>query len=134
MQSPALSIAQYLAAQGFGVFAAESGWSIHVASEPEKPDTCITVYDTGGEEPDTDQLDRRPTFQVRVRGPNYQDAYAKISSILDFLMHAPAVTLNGTRYAAFAPTSDVASIGKDDNNRHVLTVNFRVPNAEGAST
>ncbi len=133
MRSPAYSVARYLESNGFGVFGSPAGWSINVASEPDTPDTAITVYDTGGETPDTDQLDRHPTFQVRVRGPNYDDAYAKIDDIAYFLANARPGVLDGTRYAAFVITSDIASLGKDDNNRHQLTVNFRVPIAERVS-
>lgn len=127
MRSPAYSVARYLESNGFGVFGATMGWAVAVASEPEAPDTAITVYDTGGEPTDTDQVDRRPTFQVRVRGPNYDEAYTKLDDIAYFLANARPGVLDGTRYAAFVITSDIASLGKDDNNRHQLTVNFRVP-------
>jgi hypothetical protein len=132
MRSPAYSVAQHLAANGFGVFAASSGWSINAGSEPATPDTAITVFDTGGEEPDTDQRDRRPTLQVRVRGPSYDDAYTKIDDIAYFLANARPVVLDGTRFVGFSITSDIAGLGKDDNNRHQFTVNFRVPSTSPA--
>lgn len=127
MRSPALSIARYLETQGFGVFGAAVGWSINAAVEPATPDACITVYDTGAETPDTDQMDRRPTFQVRVRALGYEEAWNKLDDIVSHLMRVRAVVLDGTRFVAFMPTSDIAPLGRDENNRHALTCNFRVP-------
>jgi hypothetical protein len=132
MRSPAVSIARHLAANGFGAFGAQAGWSIHAGFEPAKPDTTITVFDTGGEEPDTDQRDRRPTLQVRVRGPSYDDAYTKLDDIAYFLANARPVVLDGTRYTGFSITSDIAGLGQDDNKRHQFTVNFRVPSTSPA--
>jgi hypothetical protein len=133
MRSPAVGIARYLDSQGFGVHAAPVGWSINAAVEPATPDTCITVYDTGGESPETAEMDRRPTFQVRVRAPNYEQAWNKLSDIVEHLMRVRAVVLDGTRYVAFMPTSDILSVGRDENNRHALTCNFRVPLASAVS-
>jgi hypothetical protein len=127
MRSPAVSIARYLESQGFGAYASKAGWSINAAFEPAEPDTCITVYDTGGETPETDQMDRRPTFQVRVRAANYEEAWNKLDDIVSHLMRVRAVVLNSTRFVAFMPTSDILSVGQDENKRHVLTCNFRVP-------
>lgn len=130
MKSPAYSVAQLLESEGLGTIAGNAGWSIAVAAEPASPDTTITVYDTGGIEPDTDQLDRRPSFQVRVRAHNYIAASDKINEVIDALHAQSGVELNGTRFSSFEMLSDVVSLGKDDNERFILTVNFRVPNAE----
>jgi len=82
MNSPAHDIALYLQSLSFGTLAASSGWAIAVAREPVAPDTTITVYDTGGQGPDTDELDEfLPDIQVRVRAPDYIAAYAKSEGI-----------------------------------------------------
>jgi len=134
MRSPAYSIARYLEANGFGTLAGTTGWSINYAVEPTAPDETITVIDTGGEPTDTDQMDRRPTFQVRVRGRNYDVAYTKLDDVAYFLSNAKPVVLDGTRYVGFMVTSDIASLGKDENNRHLLTINFRVPSTSRITT
>src|SRR5262245_16038441 len=107
MRSPAVSVARYLESQGFGVWASPLGWSLNAAVEPEAPDTCVTLYDTGGEDPITEQMNRRPTFQVRVRAPNYEEAWNKLSDIVEHLTQVRPIVLDGTRYVAFMPTSDI---------------------------
>lgn len=135
--SPAFLIAKYLAANGVGLFPNPGGapigagpWEIAFSREPASPDMAVTIYDTGGSEPDTDALDLlNPTFQVRVRGPKtaqgYADAYAKQEVIRDLLI-LPAPVVQGTaHFIGIAMTSDILSIGRDDNDRHLLTANYR---------
>lgn len=128
--SPAHLIALYLAASGVGTFGGEAGWSINVSREPVKPFTAITLYDTGGDGPDTDELDwLRPTFQVRVRGTDYPDAYAKQEEIRDLLALPQPITVThlGKEYEFIGVVmqSDILAIGRDDNDRHLLTANYR---------
>lgn len=133
MQSPAYDIAMLLQSEGVGSFGSSSGWSIAVGSEPMSPHTTITLYDTGGLEPDTEQLDRRPSFQIRVRGHDYLAARSKMEEAIGILQAKTGVTLNGTRYLSFELQSDVVCLGKDDSERFLFTANFRVPLAEGAT-
>lgn len=125
--SAAYDVATLLASQGLGVFAAEQGWSINVGSEPDRPDTCLTIYDTGGLGPDTDELDRRPSFQIRARGKDYRTTWAKLHTARLYLQDAGPVVINATRYASFEASSDIIGLGKDDNDRHLFTLNFQVP-------
>lgn len=131
MASPAYDVAELLAAFGFGSFPSDTPWSINVGSEPTIPDQAITIYDTPGIEPDTDELDRRPSFQVRVRSPGYLDGNAKLSAIYQFLINQGPLITNGRRYAAFIAQSDIGSIGMDDNSRYLFVANFRVPLLSG---
>jgi hypothetical protein len=127
--STAYNVARYLATQGIGTWAGSSGWSINVSREAVSPDKCITIYDTGGEEPDTDQLDERPTFQVRVRsaktGDAYLDAHAKQVAIRDLLTAEIPPVMNGVAYVGIMQMSEIASIGRDENDRHLLVANYR---------
>ena len=126
MNSPGHDIALLIAAASIGTFGSESAWGVFVGREPAKPDSCITVYDTSGGEPDTDELDWfRPTFQVRVRGVSYQDAYDKQIAIRDALIYASPVDVTGGRFVGIMMTSDVMSIGGEDSKRHILTANYR---------
>jgi hypothetical protein len=120
-----------IASVGLGTFAGATGWAVSVGTEPASPDTAITAYDTGGAGPDTDQLDiEQPTIQVRVRsgkGANaYADAYAKQRAILAALLNVKRVVLDGYLYVGITPTSDILPIGRDDNDRFLLTAKFRV--------
>lgn len=132
MNSPAHDIALYLDDMGVGVFGSASGWAIAVGAEPATPDDAITIYDTGGEDPDTDELDvDRTAIQVRVRSASYTGAYAKQDEIKDILILTQPIAAD-TSLLRVMMTSDIMSLGRDDNNRHVLTSNYRTRRARTA--
>lgn len=131
MKSPAYSVANRLVTAGFGTLASTTGWSVNAFQEPVSPDTCITVYDSGGLEPDTDEMDDRPSIQVRVRSHIYQDAYEKIHAIATYLRGQFGITLDTRRFASFEQQGGVLPLGMDDNRRFLLVVNFQVSNVSG---
>jgi hypothetical protein len=123
--SPAHDLALYLAEQGLGTFGADVGWSINVSTEPAAPDETITLYDTGGPAPYlVDEDLRRPAVQVRVRSPLPESAYAKMDAVVRELIAPLERVLYGSRYVGVYMTSDILSIGRDENNRLRLTANF----------
>lgn len=127
MKSPATEIAFNLAQYGFGVFGGQSeiDWSINVSVQPDLPSNSIAVTDTGGQEPDTEQLDLlRPTFQVRVRSLHFNVAYAKCNEICQYLKFLSG-NIEDHRYLIIVQESDILDIGKDDNDRSEVTCNFR---------
>jgi hypothetical protein len=134
MLSPAHDIAKYLDVQGVGVLNAMTGWSINISREPMEPDNCVTVYDTGGLEPDTDELDlMHPTIQVRVRhrklvvagiDTGYELAYSKHEEIRDLLiLGTPLITVDST-FVLINLVTEISAIGRDDNDRHLLVANY----------
>jgi len=132
--SPAHLLALYLAANGQGTFGGSSKWSINVSREPVAPAEAVTLYDTGGDGPDTDELDLlNSTFQVRVRSGNYAEAYAKQEAIRDLLI-LPAPIVQGTaEFIGIVMTSDILAIGRDENDRHILTANYRATKVRNAA-
>src|SRR5690606_27918067 len=106
---------------GVGTLGAPSGWSLNAFREPDSPDDAITVYDTGGSGPDTDDQDPEwATMQVRVRSRSYLDAYSKHEEIRDLLSRdAQIVSATSILIGAFM-TSDIMSLGRDDNDRFIL--------------
>lgn len=126
MNSAAQDVAIYLVAGGASpARGGNSAWSSHVAAEPAAPDSVVTVYDTGGQDPDTEQLDmERPTFQVRVRSASYDDAYQKQREIRDLLIYDAPIDMTTSRFIGISMTTDILSIGRDDLSRHVLVVNY----------
>lgn len=125
--SPAHDLARYLVSQGVGALGGTAQWAISIAAEAEVPDDVVTLYDTGGLEPDTDELDlTRPSVQVRVRSKDYPGAYSKQLAIRDLLTLPNRITVSGgSVFLLVAMSSDIMSIGRDDNGRHVLTANYR---------
>ena len=124
--SRAYTLAQYLDAQNAGEWAASSGWSLSVSREPARPDTTITLYDTGGGPPLTDGLDVfEPTIQVRVRSYDYLQAFSKHEEIRDLFHNDDLAPFQGVTM-----TSDIISIGRDDNDRFLLTANYQILDSE----
>lgn len=127
MKSPSEEIARYLVTQGYGnQLGGTAGWSVNFSKEPAKPDKTITVYDTGGPEADTEELDiQYPTIQIRVRAKGYGDAFNKMEAIRRHLKTAvPAMESYSVK--TIRATSSVASIGPDDSGRDILTCNFQL--------
>lgn len=131
MNSPAHDVALFLVASGVGTLPWTTGWAVSLALEPASPDDAVTVYDTGGQSQDTDELDmKRPTFQVRVRSASYADAYAKQQEIRDLLTETSPISGSTSDFVDIALTSEISAIGRDDSNRHVLTANYRAIRTE----
>lgn len=127
MRSPADDLSEVLADNAVGVIGANAGWSINVGIEPSSPETAITLYDTGGLEPDTDKMEVfRPSIQVRVRGFSYRDGYAKQQEIRALLVALAPFTKEGSRYGGITASSEILAIGRDDNDRVLFTANYRV--------
>lgn len=126
--SMAYTVAQLLAVAGIGAFNSQAAgdWSINVGVEPANPNKTITLYDTGGDGPDTDEMDvDRKTIQVRVRAHSRADASAKIHEVRAYLLTREEKISGSKRLFGAFVTSDAAEIGRDDNGRSIFTVNFR---------
>jgi hypothetical protein len=126
VKSAAYDFAKFLVAAGVGAFGGDAQWCINYGAEPDAPGDCITVYDTGGPEPETEELDLlRPTLQVRVRCVDYESGYAKQLLIRKLLTETEPVQMETSRFDMVAASSDILSIGRDDSNRFLLTSNYR---------
>lgn len=119
MNSPALDIANFLELE-----AVES--LVYVNEEPAIPNNCVTVYDTGGADPMVVDDVYSPTIQVRVRNLDSQAAYAKQYQIRDILVAAKNQIINSTDYVSMWQQGDIISTGRDENNRYILTSNYRL--------
>lgn len=121
--SPAHQLALYLDAEGVGTFAED----IHVSREPVSPDNVVTLYDTGGSAPANYDIElRQPTIQVRVRNTSYPNAVAKQEEIFEILNAIKTQVIGTSTYLGVWMTTDIISIGRDDNDRHLLTANYQV--------
>ena len=121
--SPAHELALYLESEGVGTFAQD----IHVSREPAAPDNVVTIYDTGGSAPANYDIElRQPTIQVRVRNTSYPNAVAKQEEIFAILNAIKTQVIEGSTYLGVWMTTDILSIGRDDNDRHLLTANYQV--------
>lgn len=125
-------IKDLLVAQSLGGDGGTDDWAIYRSQEPTTPNKCITIYDTGGPAPgyfyDVDVAETQyPTFQIRVRAENYTVAYAKIEAIKNYLNSVTGWFVDTTiEYGRPFQTSDILSLGKDENQRSLLVVNFKI--------
>jgi hypothetical protein len=119
MNSPALDIANFLEAENIETLC-------YVNEEPASPNDCVTVYDTGGSDPMVVDDVYSPTIQVRVRNLDSQLAYSKQYEIRDLLVAAKNQIINSTDYVSMWLQGDIISIGRDENNRYILTSNYRL--------
>lgn len=125
MKSPAHDLAIYLTGHGVGTFGALPG-TISVGVEPADPIEVVTLYDTGGEPPDTVELDLlRPTFQVRTRTLTYAAGWIKQEQIRDLLILPGRIVTADSAFVEIDMVSDIAAIGRDENSRFLMTANYR---------
>lgn len=128
MKSPAHALALYLAEFPLiGAFAASTGWSIAVGTEPASPDSTITLYDApAGEAYFADADLSQPMVQVRTRARSHVEAYEKQHAIKSILSSVMNLQIDDAYYIGVWLKSEILGIGRDDNDRHLFTANYRV--------
>ncbi|MHA1809369.1 MAG: minor capsid protein [Candidatus Heimdallarchaeaceae archaeon] len=126
MNPPSQDFKDILVDASIGTF----GTDIFIGKEPDSPNACVTLYDTGGFPPQVNNKLDYPTVQVRIRGEvrGYQNAYAKAENIKDALHAQGNITQGSTKYSIWC-MSDILFIGYDDKDRPLFTVNFRTMRA-----
>lgn len=129
MAVPSNGAKSLLVAASVGSNTPTDDWSIHLSKMPASPDRAIAIFDSGGaENPNPKWLLDYKTIQVRVRGRvnDYTTAYQKIVDAQDVLLGLPAQTVGGDRWDGITCISDITFLGRDDNDRPELVVNFRI--------
>ena len=120
-------IKDMLESSAYGVDGLAFGTNVFIGTMPDTPDLCVGLYDTGGYPPDEAQSGTYyPTLQIRVRGGAYRAAYLVAQSIRNSLHQITNETYNSTRYIYIFASGDVLYIGKDDKDRPLFSINFRV--------
>ena len=124
--NPAEHLADILVTGGVGTRNSQSGWGIFLGKQPITPDTCITFYNTGGLRPNPKWLLDFPSIQALVRGaPNGGAAtYDKSREVRDTLLGCDSRDINGERLVSTLLIGDIATLGFDQSNREMLSVNF----------
>jgi hypothetical protein len=130
MASQSLGAKGLLVSAAVGSATPTDDWSIHVSKMPPTPDKAIAIFDTGGtgEGPSPKWLLDYRTMQVRVRSnaDDYTGAYNKMQDVKDVLLGLPAQAVLGDRWDGVTILSDITFIGRDDNDRPELSINFRL--------
>lgn len=120
------AVGDYLVAQGFGTL----GTNIFLAKMPNKPDTCICVYEGEGGMPDFtmgNTLLDNPSVQIIVRAgvEDYPTARDTMQSIRLNLSQVANATLSGITVLRIAPIGSILPMGDDTNDRPHISANFR---------
>lgn len=116
-------VAQYLEDQAVGV----QGNNIFLTYLPDDVDDCTVVRDTGGLAPDPYTPQREPTFQIYIKAPDYVTGRNRLDSIRNLLHQKANVQLvnDGTYFYYILATSDGGSLGRDEANRELFSINFK---------
>jgi hypothetical protein len=128
INSPATDTAAFLQEGAIGNVAGPGEWPIYIGDEPATPPNCITVYDyQGGGLLSPDERMYEHFLQVRVRAIAYATGYDKMAAVRDWLaVTTKSKVVGDWHYIGFWVTADIASIGRDQQNRHLLVCNFRL--------
>jgi hypothetical protein len=119
-------IATILNGDGLGTL----GTDIFASKEPDQPDNCITIYNTGGLPDDCLDLtskDEICTFQVRVRNNSYLSAYAVMDLIrasIEKSKYNVIADSGGSTYYSIWSTSLPIDLQRDTTNRSIVTQNY----------
>ncbi len=128
MNSPIVDIKDLIEAESSPIFTYAT--DLFLASQPEEPDTCVTLSDTGGFAPDvsfsSSEGIRKPTIQALSRADTYVLAYSNLELIFNYLQALHNQTINGTRYISIFATSDALPLGRDKRDRILLSQNYRI--------
>jgi len=106
------------------------GTDLFAGKEPNSPDNCITIYNTGGTPDqclDLDSDDELNTFQVRVRNNDYLAAYAVMDSIRDVIekdKFAIVAGVGGSTYLSIWSTGLPNDLQRDETNRVIVVQNY----------
>ncbi len=129
MNSPSQDIKDLLENSATGLV---FGTDLFVSQMPDDTNVhdkqIVTIYDTGGTDPDTYHTLERPTVQILVRGraEKFQTGYTLAETVYNQLHAIKNQTVNSTRYILIFATSAILFLGYDDNNRPEWSINFRI--------
>jgi hypothetical protein len=130
MNAPSVDIRHMLEAygesSGLGLDYADD---LHIGKEPDKPNNCVTIYDTPGYPPYlglTNVGYEYPSIQIRVRNNKYIDGWNMANDIKNVLHGRHHETWNGTLYTLISCSSGPALLDWDDNSRARFIINFNL--------
>lgn len=110
-------------------------WSVYAHREPDRPDDCITVYDTAGTTGDRNNVDNerdeRQGINLKIRCVDQEDGVVKGNAIAVDFDQTPMtqVVMGSSTYLVYTivRTGALIPIGKEsDSDRVALSLNALV--------
>lgn len=127
MNAPSKDIAELLETSDAGLNLIIAT-NLFIDTAPSTVDKCTTVIDAPGLSPELNYVYERVGLQILQRGKKfgYLDAYNTLQAIKLYLHGKNDITLSGTRYIIISAIGDILPLGNDDNNRPLLSCNFKI--------
>ena len=104
----------------------EFGKDLFIGQEPEEPDNCLTIYDTGGGEQNAKLALDESTIQIRARHHMYMNAYEWLEDMRILLEGRAGQVIAGAKYIGYWAMSAPMFIERDMKHRALWTINFRI--------
>lgn len=112
------------------------GTDIFINDEPDEPNNCITIYDTGGTSGQVTNVTtyKQPRIQIRVRNNKQSDGHAKAEAIETLmetnsrLRYRPAGA--SYKYTALYKQTEILFLPRDVKRRSICVQNFRCPRGQ----
>lgn len=123
MKSVSIDIMNLLAANGLGAV----GTNLFAMAWNEEVDAQTVVIDGEGFNTTLKDEYENPVFRILVRGSKGDDmntAYTAIRAVHEFLIVQPTQIIDGTEYLQYEPLSTIMTLGRDDNDRAVFSINY----------
>lgn len=114
-------IAQYLEDEGVGTL----GTNIFAGYFPDNVDSGVCVIDTGGVAPDPDLPTRNKTFQVFIRGTDYETGQDLVDTVRSTLHQISNQTIGSFYFYYVLALSDGGHIGRNDRGIDEFSINFQ---------
>lgn len=133
--SPADVIRYLLISLGLGTLPEDgAAWPIYCDQEPDRPDNCLTIYNTAGRDNGRVMINgerqEHHGFQVRIRAVTPVVGYPKARAIavaMDQDVNRDSITIGYSEYLihSISRTTDVFSLGEEvpASKRKIYTVN-----------
>jgi len=106
------------------------GTNLFVGYEPNKPDSCVTIYDTPGFPcglaMDGDTGYEYPAVQISIRSSDYVEGFNMAQSIKEFLHGTNHTIRNNAQYQVMNCMCAPFMLNRDENRRVRFVVNFDI--------
>jgi hypothetical protein len=100
--------------------------------EPAFPNTCVSLFETSGEEPltvlnkDSGGLYEKPSMQIRIRHEDAEEGLKLGQDIIEYLHGRNQEVVNGTLYSMIRSLHPPYVLDWDDSNRIRIALNFDI--------
>ena len=111
------------------------GTNLFLGRMPDTPDTCVAIYEYGGDAPistmgsDAMPPVEQPRIQILCRAPGYSSARSLALSCWTVVEAVLNETLSGTRYHRITANQSPFPLERDSHDRVLFAQNFRVQKA-----